>query len=224
MGKSAIRECIDCHEERPNKGHGRCRSCYVRWRRQTDPEFRARTVASVKRWQQAPPDRHAQHERDRRKRLGSEYATRERRRGASETRKEWKRQYYATHKEYFARKQREYRQRNREKANARWAKWYAANPVKVKAKGLLADQRRRSRQRGLPATLTHGQWEAIKIAYGHKCAYCGRPSQRLTQDHVIPLSKDGGYIAENIVPACRSCNSRKGNRIPPSIPAKRLMI
>lgn len=224
MGNAVLRECLKCRRVKPHKGHGLCQSCYVHWRRQSDPEFRRRAVASVKRWQQANPGRHAQHERNRRTRLGAQYAERERERGASESRKDWKRQYYVAHKAYFAQKQREYRQRNQEKVNVRWAKWYAANPLKVKAKGVLADQRRRSRRRGLPATLTHSQWEAIKAAYGHCCAYCGQPSQRLTQDHVIPLSKGGGYTAENIVPACRSCNSRKNNRIPPLIPAKRLML
>ena len=37
--------------------------------------------------------------------------------------------------------------------------------------------------------------------------------ERLTQDHVIPLSKGGQHIKENIVPACPSCNSKKGNRM-----------
>jgi 5-methylcytosine-specific restriction endonuclease McrA len=34
----------------------------------------------------------------------------------------------------------------------------------------------------------------------------------LTQDHVTAVSRGGEHSADNVVPACRSCNSRKSNR------------
>ncbi|HEY5865103.1 MAG TPA: HNH endonuclease [Candidatus Tectomicrobia bacterium] len=70
--------------------------------------------------------------------------------------------------------------------------------------------RRRARLLGAAVNdLTAAQWEEIKVAYDHRCVYCGRKMQRLTQDHITPLSKGGMHTASNIVPACRSCNSRK---------------
>ena len=47
---------------------------------------------------------------------------------------------------------------------------------------------------------------------GWKCAYCGTTSGRLTLDHIIPRSKGGESIWENVVTACAPCNLRKGDR------------
>lgn len=48
------------------------------------------------------------------------------------------------------------------------------------------------------------------------CLYCGQsfPRHQLTRDHVMPLSRGGGDIWENVVSACFPCNSRKRNRTP----------
>jgi 5-methylcytosine-specific restriction endonuclease McrA len=46
----------------------------------------------------------------------------------------------------------------------------------------------------------------------HRCQYCGRSAENL--DHVMPRSRGGDHTWENIVAACRPCNTRKGNRTP----------
>lgn len=48
------------------------------------------------------------------------------------------------------------------------------------------------------------------------CLYCGQlfPRAQLTRDHVLPISKGGRDIWENVVSACFPCNSRKRNRTP----------
>jgi 5-methylcytosine-specific restriction endonuclease McrA len=45
------------------------------------------------------------------------------------------------------------------------------------------------------------------------CQYCNTkfPTQDLTFDHVVPLSRGGKTTWSNIVTACRKCNSKKGN-------------
>ncbi len=40
------------------------------------------------------------------------------------------------------------------------------------------------------------------------CAHCGA-SSKLTKDHLIPCSRGGREISENIVLACQACNSRR---------------
>ena len=48
------------------------------------------------------------------------------------------------------------------------------------------------------------------------CQYCGhrRPTPDLTFDHVVPRSKGGRTIWENVVTACCTCNMYKGSRLP----------
>ena len=48
------------------------------------------------------------------------------------------------------------------------------------------------------------------------CMYCGMHYSRsdLTRDHVLPLSRGGLDIWENVVAACLACNTRKGSKTP----------
>ena len=48
---------------------------------------------------------------------------------------------------------------------------------------------------------------------GWRCVYCGTATGRLTLDHVVPRSKGGESIWENVVTACAPCNLRKGDRL-----------
>jgi 5-methylcytosine-specific restriction endonuclease McrA len=53
---------------------------------------------------------------------------------------------------------------------------------------------------------------AIFARDGWVCQYCGLPAENV--DHVIPKSRGGLHAWENVVAACRRCNSRKENRLP----------
>ncbi len=46
----------------------------------------------------------------------------------------------------------------------------------------------------------------------HVCQYCGGHAESL--DHVLPRSRGGDHTWENVVACCRSCNIRKGDRLP----------
>ena len=50
---------------------------------------------------------------------------------------------------------------------------------------------------------------------GRHCLSCWKqePLVKLTEDHIIPISKGGQNSIDNMQPLCRSCNSKKGNRI-----------
>jgi 5-methylcytosine-specific restriction endonuclease McrA len=69
---------------------------------------------------------------------------------------------------------------------------------------------------------------------GWQCVYCGSANARLTLDHVVPRSRGGDSVWENVVTACAPCNLRKGDRLlheasmtlphPPRPPAPVLFI
>lgn len=47
---------------------------------------------------------------------------------------------------------------------------------------------------------------------GRRCRYCDGPADAV--DHVVPVSAGGPTEADNLVAACQSCNSRKGDTRP----------
>jgi 5-methylcytosine-specific restriction endonuclease McrA len=69
---------------------------------------------------------------------------------------------------------------------------------------------------------------------GWRCVYCGSSGGRLTLDHVVPRSRGGDSVWENVVTSCAPCNLRKGDRLleelamhlpaPPRAPAPVLFI
>ena len=58
--------------------------------------------------------------------------------------------------------------------------------------------------------LSDEQWAALRVAWGG-CAYCGASDAALQRDCVLPVSRGGRYTLDNVVPACRSCNTSKCN-------------
>ncbi len=51
---------------------------------------------------------------------------------------------------------------------------------------------------------------AVFARDGNVCQYCGGGAENI--DHVVPRSRGGQHVWENVVAACRPCNSRKEDR------------
>ena len=67
-------------------------------------------------------------------------------------------------------------------------------------------------QRILRGKHTDEEWEDKKRQYDFRCVYCGRKMKRLTKDHIVPVRLGGNNFIDNIIPACMSCNRRKGTK------------
>lgn len=84
--------------------------------------------------------------------------------------------------------------------------------------GKLADHRvkqtRRARKLGAECVPYSENEKLLRFyLFNNSCAYC-LASEKLSEDHFIPLSKGGPHRIENIIPACVVCNSSKHSRNP----------
>lgn len=71
-----------------------------------------------------------------------------------------------------------------------------------------------SREKQKARLLRKTAWWKTKCARGI-CYYCERkfPPNELTMDHIIPVSKGGQSLKNNIVTACKECNNKKKHQM-----------
>ncbi len=70
-------------------------------------------------------------------------------------------------------------------------------------------------ERAKARELRKTRWWQQKTSSG-KCYFCGRKTvfKEITMDHLVPLSMGGRSTKDNIVPCCKSCNTKKKNMLP----------
>lgn len=73
----------------------------------------------------------------------------------------------------------------------------------------LIRERRKARE------LRESQWWKRRLAKG-VCHYCrgSFPSQALTMDHIVPISRGGKTTKGNVVACCKQCNNAKKHLLP----------
>ena len=214
--------CLECNSETEKLFKDMCRRCYMRqymrtWRRKHPEKVSGHNKIS----RQRHLEKRRAHDREyyrkhREKRLAyihgynkhnREHINARNRayyRKCTETIKVQKAQYRREHAAEIL----DYLRANYEHRKATAADWRHRHPEK----NAEYVARRRARKISASGIHTASEWRSLKEQYGHRCFYCGKPSQRLTRDHLVPLSRGGDDDIINIVPACRSCNSRKGPR------------
>lgn len=127
-----------------------------------------------------------------------------------------KKKYYEENKDFITSKQNAYYYENQEVCRNREKRWRLNNPHKRR----VINERRRTRERNLPSTLSTEEWVKTKRFFNNSCVYCGMSEkdhlkengELLHQEHFIPLEKFGIHDKFNIIPSCRSCNSSKANK------------
>ena len=75
-----------------------------------------------------------------------------------------------------------------------------------------SDRERKSEQRAGAPDVSPSLRFAVLSRDGMKCRYCGAAGAALHVDHVIPRSRGGQTVMENLVAACALCNAGKGDR------------
>jgi 5-methylcytosine-specific restriction endonuclease McrA len=100
--------------------------------------------------------------------------------------------------------------------------WQDAHPEERRAQGQRAHAKapqksaararlRRARLAGSDSPgVTRAEWSGVLDIFAGRCAYCLAPATDC--DHVEPIARGGRDELSNVVPACKSCNSRKGDR------------
>ena len=128
--------------------------------------------------------------------------------------REQRKLYTLRNKKRLARQSKEWWENNQD-SKKEYAKRYQQSE-----KGRVYRQRSYFRSQNMEVgtinNLTYAEWLSILEDYNYRCAYCGKafsPSNMPMRDHVIPISRGGNNTKENIKPACKSCNSKKGTML-----------
>ena len=179
--------------DRKHKDHLRAKA---RVRYVSSIATRQKAHALAARWRKENPERKRQ--------LAREYGARNRDRINTRSRAG-----YAKNREQLRERASAWRSENREKDRTHKRRWGRDNPEARRANW----HRYRSRSKSAPGSFTVEQMRARFAFFGDRCAYCGS-TEKLTIDHVIPLSRGGTNWPSNLRPACRSCNSAKRDRVP----------
>ena len=203
----ATNECFHVERSCRDGLQGKCKEC----RKQYYRENKERIKQYRKQWIQENKEHHKQ-------------CQKQWIRENKEQRKEYQKQYRQENKERLKQHQKQYRQENKERIVRRNKQYYQENKERIKQYQkqwirenkeycVAMNQKRVARLKQLPANLMAREWIYIKDIFNHSCAYCGKHSQKLHQEHFIPLSKNGEYTKHNIIPACKSCNSSKNDKL-----------
>ena len=103
------------------------------------------------------------------------------------------------------------KEKNRDKMNESRKKWRDNNKEKIREweqsqNGKFCRYKTRSKERNISFQLTKKQF----ISFWQKnCHYCGSKIETIGIDRV---DNNKGYLIDNIVACCRTCNSIKNNR------------
>lgn len=113
-------------------------------------------------------------------------------------RREWQEVWLANHADYF----REYNARNADSVRARKA---------------AQQRKRRAVQRSVQRfKITKRDLKRALIRANGQCSYCSATfgdANKVTWDHVVPITRGGSDSIGNLLPACERCNQSKNSKL-----------
>lgn len=137
--------------------------------------------------------------------------SREYQRAHKEERQSYMERWRAENRDRYLEYARRYGQQHKDEIKQKRRAKYAENPHPFNE----MRQRRRARIKHAPGAHTAQDLERQHERQHGCCYWCSKPLESdATIDHVIPLVRGGSNNPDNLVIACRSCNSRKRTRIP----------
>ena len=164
----ATKTCQSCHETKPSTDFHQDPS-----RKDGRKESCKACRCALYRGPDTPPKNYASSEKERLER-------------ARIRAKEWAK----SHAAHVRMRQRKWEHDNPDKVREYDRRWRAKHPDKV----VEFVERRRARKLAVAVNdFTAEQWLAMKAHYKYCCVYCGKKQQRLSQDHITPLSKGGNH-------------------------------
>ncbi len=229
-----VRWCRWCKEikplsEYPMRGgrmSAKCHTCEVQYSRDRYRANPEKACAVQREWAAKHPEETKQRyaayheanrerERERGRRYNEEHqeerreADRQRREAMppDERRAKWRRENQSPAR---LRSGAERRAANKEKQAVRAKQWRLNNPER--SERISAAYRERKAR----AAIAPIDWTRVDQATSGVCYICDTPLDATNHnyDHVVPMSKGGLHVTENIRPCCRSCNSKKGAQLP----------
>lgn len=102
----------------------------------------------------------------------------------------------------------EYRRENAERLREKARLWAQANPHKI----AIRRHKRRAHIIANGGNFSLDDYLLLIEIQGDICAYCHR-ADKMTIEHIIPVSRGGRHELSNICLACKSCNSSKGDKM-----------
>lgn len=75
-------------------------------------------------------------------------------------------------------------------------------------KGRYRELRNSSKKRKIKLGITYEEY--VQLVAGATCFYCAEPIINTTGYSLDRLNNSKGYLLNNVVPCCRSCNEAKG--------------
>lgn len=219
----SLKQCCTCKEwidrengfrktkASPDGLNPRCKKCTKvatgKWY-QKNKEY---AKSASREYKEAHPEYDRKYREENRERIQEYSQQYHRREGAREKARFLAKMWLKNNPERNAASSRNWRENNPDKARETSRRYYKKNPDSY----IIKAAKRKALMQGNYADLTTAEWKEVLEFYNYTCLCCGKlaselPGGKLTQDHIVPLSKGGAHTKSNIQPLCFSCNVKKG--------------